>query len=309
MKTFVVVALVALIHGSFESLTIKGPTQPVLEGDMVTLECLYSDTDLNISQVHFEYFSQYMDTWQPVYSRSWSFRYNWGRCFSERMEAEEETDGEKMLLNIYYATRFSGVPFRCVSDADNVTEPDNSSQPLTFKVHYLRGPSISVEGYSAYLGTPREMKVRLGDDVTVKCSASSSDEPSYFWQKEGSDWILPSSLLTLKKTSVLDEGQYTCLAKNPSVESLSRTGSISIKLLPEDASWYETTNGRLWLMISAAAMTLFVFILSVSVFLCRRAKRIRTSKGPIDDHSQKKPIYKTSVESLPSTCGDKQPLV
>lgn len=28
-----------------------------------------------------------------------------------------------------------------------------------------------------------------------------------------------------------------------------------------------------------------------------------------DDRSQKKPIYKASVESLPSTCGDKQPLV
>lgn len=28
-----------------------------------------------------------------------------------------------------------------------------------------------------------------------------------------------------------------------------------------------------------------------------------------DDRSQKKPIYKTSVESLPSTCADNQPLV
>ncbi|KAM6910155.1 cell surface glycoprotein MUC18 [Xenentodon cancila] len=308
MKTLVVAALVVLIHGSYESLIIKGPTQPVLEGDMVTLECLYSDTDLNISQVHFEYFSQYMDTWRTVFSRSFSSRYDWGYCFSERMMVEE-SDDKKLLLNIYYTSRFSGVPFRCVSDADNVTEPDNSSQPLTFKVHYLREPSISVEGYSAYLSAPREMKVRLGDDVSVKCSASSSEEPSYFWQKEGSDWILPSSSLTLKKTSVLDEGQYTCLAKNPSVESLSKTRTISIKLLPEDAPWYETTNGRLWLMISAAAMALFVFILSVSVFLCRRAKQIKTSKGPIDDRSQKKPIYKTSVESLPSTCGDKQPLV
>lgn len=37
---------------------IKGPTEPVLEGDIVTLECLYTDGDLNISQVHFEYFSE-----------------------------------------------------------------------------------------------------------------------------------------------------------------------------------------------------------------------------------------------------------
>lgn len=40
------------------SLVIKGPTEPVLEGDTVTLECLYTDSDLNISQVHFEVFSK-----------------------------------------------------------------------------------------------------------------------------------------------------------------------------------------------------------------------------------------------------------
>ena len=54
----------------------------------------------------------------------------------------------------------------------------------------LREPSLSVEGYSAYLGAPRELKVRLGDDVSVKCSASSSEEPDYFWQKEvGEAWL------------------------------------------------------------------------------------------------------------------------
>lgn len=40
------------------SLVIKGPTEPVLEGDTVTLECLYTDSDLNISQVHFEVYSK-----------------------------------------------------------------------------------------------------------------------------------------------------------------------------------------------------------------------------------------------------------
>lgn len=40
------------------TLLIKGPTQPVLEGERITLECLYSDSELNISQVHFEVFSK-----------------------------------------------------------------------------------------------------------------------------------------------------------------------------------------------------------------------------------------------------------
>lgn len=48
---------------------------------------------------------------------------------------------------------------------------------------------------------------------------------------QGSDWILPSSKLTLKKMSATDEGQYTCMAQHPSVESLSRKRSVSITVL------------------------------------------------------------------------------
>lgn len=57
--------------------------------------------------------------------------------------------------------------------------------------------SLSREGYTGYLGTPHELKVRLGDDVVVKCSASSSEEPSYFWYKEvrkpreRAQWLCP----------------------------------------------------------------------------------------------------------------------
>lgn len=40
------------------ALLIKGPTEPVLEGKSITLECLYSDSEFNISQVHFEVFSK-----------------------------------------------------------------------------------------------------------------------------------------------------------------------------------------------------------------------------------------------------------
>lgn len=44
--------------------------------------------------------------------------------------------------------------------------------------------SLSRAGFSSYLGVPQELKVRVGDDVVVKCSASSSEEPSYFWNKD-----------------------------------------------------------------------------------------------------------------------------
>ncbi|XP_044064675.1 uncharacterized protein si:ch211-79k12.1 [Siniperca chuatsi] len=298
MKVLLVVAVVALIHGSYATLLIKGPTQPVLEGESITLECMYSDSEFNISHVHFEVFSKYIQSWRPVWERSW--------C-SYLMQIERTA--ERLVLSMPHAGRFYEGPYRCVSDAENVTAPDNSSQPLAFKVHYMGELSLSREGYTSYLGVPQELKVRLGDDVVVKCSASSSEEPSYFWNKDGDDWILPSSTLTLRKVRAVDEGQYTCMAEHPSVESLRKTRTVSITVLSEDAPWYESSNGRLLLMTSAAAVSLLVFILSMSVFLCRRAKQTKTSKGPIDDRSQKKPIYKTSVESLPSTCGDKQPLV
>ncbi|XP_012737213.2 uncharacterized protein si:ch211-79k12.1 [Fundulus heteroclitus] len=304
MKALLLVALVLLIHCTNATLIIKGPTEPVLEGEVVTLECLYSDSDLNVTKVHFEYLSSYQNVWRKVWGSSLSRGYCYGWDY---FNSEEEESSGRLLIS--FPTRFSGVPFRCVSDNENVTAPDNSSEPLTFKVQYMRELSVSMEGYTSYLGVPQDLKVRLGDDVELKCSASSSEEPSYYWQKEGNDWILPSSTLTLKKVSAVDEGKYTCMAEHPSVKSFTKTRTISITLLPEDAAWYETTNGRLWLMTSAAAVSLLVFILSVTVFLCRRAKRIRTSKGPIDDRSQKKPIYKSSVESLPSTCADKQPLV
>lgn len=49
---------------------------------------------------------------------------------------------------------------------------------------------------------------------------------------QGDDWILPSSQLTLRKVRVMDEGQYTCMAEHPSVESLSKRRTISITVLP-----------------------------------------------------------------------------
>ncbi|XP_035528410.1 hemicentin-2 [Morone saxatilis] len=298
MKVLVVVAVVALIHGSYATLLIKGPTEPVLEGERITLECQYSDSEFNISQVHFEIFSQYIKRWRPVWERSWC--YDW-------MQIEQT--GDSLVLSIPRAGKYYEGPYRCVSDAENVTSPDNSSDVFALKVHYMGELSLTREGFTSYLGVPQELKVRRGDDVVLKCYASSSEKPNYYWNKNGDDWILPSSTLTLKKVSAADEGQYTCIAEHPSVESFSKRRTISITVLPEDAPWYESSNGRLMLMTSAAAVSLLVFILSMSVFLCRRAKQTKTSKGPIDDRSQKKPIYKASVESLPSTCGDKQPLV
>ncbi|XP_040020488.2 cell surface glycoprotein MUC18 [Gasterosteus aculeatus] len=299
MKVVLIAALVALIHGSSATLLITGPTQPVLEGESFTLECRYSDSEPNISRVHFEVFSQHMRRWSPVGERSW--------CF---YTTQVERTGDSLSLSVRHAGRYSEGPYRCVSDAPNATATDLASRLLEVKVHYMGELLLTREGYSSYFGAPKELKVRLGDDVVVKCSASSSEEPTYLWSKEGDDWLLPSSTLTLRKITAADGGRYTCAATHPSVESLGKKRTISIAVLPEDARWYESSNGRLVLMTSTAALSLLVLVLSMTAFLCQRARRAKACKGPIDDRSQKKPIYKSSAESLPSsTCGDNQPLV
>ena len=49
------------------------------------------------------------------------------------MEIQQVAD--KLVLLIPRAGRYFEGPYRCVSNADNVTAPDNSSDSLNFKVH------------------------------------------------------------------------------------------------------------------------------------------------------------------------------
>lgn len=43
--------------------------------------------------------------------------------------------------------------------------------------------SVTREGYTRYLGLSEDLKVRAGDDVVLKCSATASEPPNYTWQK------------------------------------------------------------------------------------------------------------------------------
>uniref|UniRef100_A0A8C7W2G0 Si:ch211-79k12.1 n=1 Tax=Oncorhynchus mykiss TaxID=8022 RepID=A0A8C7W2G0_ONCMY len=277
------------------ALVIKGPDKPVLENDEVTLECLLSDSELNTSQVHFEKFSKYMNKWyrleeEPMYRR----------CIPDVILRREAS---QLLLSIRSIhSYFHQGLYRCV--ADNATATDNSSQPLAITINYMRELSVYDVSSSSRKFIKENLLVTLGEDVEVECSTTASEAPQYFWQKYGEDWIVPSSKLRLKNVRMEDGGDYTCMAEHPTLSSLKKSSTISITVL---TAWYDSTN--LVLMTSVAGAVLLVLILSITVFLVRRAKQAKSTKGPIDDHSQKKPIYTASVESLASTSGDKQPLV
>lgn len=59
--------------------------------------------------------------------------------------------------------------------------------------------------------------------------------------------------------------------------------SSPVRLLcpAEDAPWYESTNMQITLITAAVALTLLVLMVFMTVFLCRRAKQAKTSKGPM----------------------------
>ncbi|XP_077383733.1 uncharacterized protein LOC144022638 isoform X2 [Festucalex cinctus] len=277
------------------SLLIRGPSEVVMEGDSVTLECLFSDNESNISHVRFETFSQVLQMWHRVWPGSW--------CLYD-LNVEQVDD--KLVMHVPHVVLFSDGLFRCVSDDRTLSAPNGVSETLSIKVHYLGDVHLSREGFSSFLGLPQELRVRQGDDVALKCSASSSEEPNYCWYKEGDDWILPLPAMTLKKVSATDSGVYTCTAEHPST-LINKTHSISLVVLP-DASWFETHTGRLVLMTSLVATCgLSMLVAALSVCIYRRRKRTRTK--PIDDRSQTKPIYKDSSEALQLNYGDKQPLV
>lgn len=299
MKTILAALVMALVHCSSATLLIRGPTEPVQEEESVSVECLLQDSEYNITDVHFEIMNKFSQTWYSVRERfGWC---SFGRLPVTRLE-------NKITLTVPHAAGHYCV--RCVIDGANETSPDHASEPLNFTVHYLRTPQLYRNGYNRYFYFPQTLAVRAGAEVVVTCSAYSSEKADIFWYKEGSDWILPSSVLTLEKVSAIDEGKYTCSAQHPTIPSLSKTQSFNISILPDQTPWFMTSDGQIILTTIGSVAICLLVILAVSVFFYRRMKKIRTSKGPIDDHSQKKPIYKSSTESVPVTCGDdKQPLV
>ncbi|XP_077067847.1 vascular endothelial growth factor receptor 3 [Siphateles boraxobius] len=306
MKAFILLTVLAFtfLQGYTAVLEVKGPSEPVLEGQDVTLECVDTESELNMSTVHFQRFSKYMKKW---YRLETDQEYFYRRCFLYDVDVRREDD--RLLLFIASIQSWSEGPYRCVSE--NSSAPDNSSQPLTIPIHYMREVAVHRAGlgyFARFSNSVQDLKVQLGDDVELECTTSASEAPEYFWAKEGDDWILPSNKLKLEKVSDQNGGRYTCSAQSPTVRSLMKKRTISITVLPEDAAWYESTTGRFILMASGAGLVLLVVVISMTAYLCRRANQ-RNRKGPIDDRSQKKPIYRSSVESLPSTAGDKQPLV
>ncbi|KAJ0065938.1 hypothetical protein NL108_000192 [Boleophthalmus pectinirostris] len=318
MKALLAALVIALIQGSGATLLIRGNPEVALAGKPYSVECLLEDSEYSIDNVHMEQY--FGNEWRSI--GSWGYR-----CFSRTMRTED-----KLMLKFFFMSPRQLGPYRCVLDGPNVTAAEYT-EPLNITVHYLYGPWLSREGDR---GTVNDiLTVRESEDVVLKCKAESSEELEFFWYKQYEDWILPSSVLTLNNVSFLDEGSYTCTVRHPTIPSLTRNSTIELSVLTalqynmwklektrsykveprekererQEMSSYLDGDSQIILLTVGGVLACLVAIISMTTFFCFCAKKVKTSKGPIDDHSAKKPIYKSSLESVPSTCTDKQPLV
>ncbi|KAG7265076.1 hypothetical protein CRUP_003434 [Coryphaenoides rupestris] len=295
MKAVVVIFFIVVIQCNDGRLYVQGPTEPVLEGDGVDLECMSTDPDVDVSQVELR---------RTPHGSKWP---GWCSAGYRRLQSVSNR------LTISRMNMYWSGDYTCVSN--NATATDNSSETMTLKIRYLWEPRLRWhERFGRFMGSmmePSSLKVQQGDDVVVDCSSPSSETPEYYWSKGGlEDWIVKSSTLTLTSVKAADGGKYMCTAMHPTYPALKMSRTIDINVLHEDASWYQTTNGRVVLIGAGMAAALLVLILTMGTLLFRRVQRAKLAQRAINDHLQKKPIFKGSAESVPaSISGDTQPLV
>ncbi|TRY94709.1 hypothetical protein DNTS_021602, partial [Danionella cerebrum] len=253
-RSYVLATVLAFsfLQGSTALLEVRGPSEPILEGQDVSLECVDTESQLNMSTVHFERFSKYTRNWYRLEMDQELF---YRRCFLYDVDVRREEGRLRVFIaSIQWS---SEGPYRCVTES-SVTA-DNSSEPFTLPIHYMREVAVHRAGLGylkRYFNSVQDLRVRLGEDVELECSTSASEEPGYFWAKEGEDRLLASNKLKLGKVRSEDSGRYTCSAQSPTVLSLMKKRTISITVLPEDAAWYESTNGRIGLTMSCAMFVL-----------------------------------------------------
>ncbi|XP_064425410.1 tyrosine-protein kinase receptor ver-3 isoform X2 [Latimeria chalumnae] len=274
---------------------LKDHNGPVLEGEDITLECMVGD-EANASSYAFEVYSKWMGSWYRVDTltrfRCWMYNANISRA-----------DGRLLLQisNVY--SRYSG-PYRCASMEENSTSVSDS---VTFPVHFLREICLSKASFRSYFQSGiSELTVAPDEDVEVDCNAYASETPQYQWQRDGDDWVEVTSRLKLQKVSMEQAGTYTCRASHPSVPNLVKYKSFMLRV--EKASF---TSGlsemSLILAIVAPVIILLLVIGGIASYIHMR--RSTKEKGPLVGTGYKAPIYKGSLESVPSTVGDDHPLV
>nr|XP_033770155.1 hemicentin-2-like [Geotrypetes seraphini] len=292
------------------TIVVQRTVNPVLEGTDITLECL-SDVDEDMSGYVFQKYSKWMQSWveldQPNAFRCWYYDVNITR------------DDGRLMLNVKDLHSWHAGPYRCISVNNNSSSISSSnasaSESFTIPIYYLR--DILLSQMSTWCGTMgNNLVVKEGSDVEIRCSATSSQTPDYEWSKEGEDWIIASDTLKLVKVLKEQSGTYTCQARNPVVFSLVKRKSVQLTVISSETravygslSLFSMSTPHLVMAIAVPSLALLVVTIIIGIFIKRHRSSQKEKKMTLEEAGQRSPIYRGSLESVPSVVGDTQPLV
>ncbi|XP_060549851.1 basal cell adhesion molecule-like isoform X2 [Pantherophis guttatus] len=288
-------------RAGFTTIRLTDQEGPILEGNNVTLECLVSYGE-NMSDFTFQKYSKWLRSWisldQSHDLRCWFY------------DVAVSHDNGRLLLTISDIQSWHAGPYRCASL--NATDNTTVSDVLDLQMEYLHKVFISQS--NSWCGTVGDsITVLEGDSLQLQCSADASKAPLYEWIRQGDDWILPSGSLTLSKITQEQAGTYTCQAHHPTLPQLTK--SKSIRLLVESTkrsfsfeSVMSLSTPMLALAVALPAVLLLLLIL-IFAFLIPRHRAAVQKKMALEESGQRTPIYKGSLDSVPSVGGDTQPLV
>ncbi|XP_015681725.1 cell surface glycoprotein MUC18 [Protobothrops mucrosquamatus] len=294
-------ATLRFCQAGFPAIQLRDQEGPILEGNNVTLECLISDGD-NASDFTFQKYSKWLRSWVSL-DQSHDLR-----CWFYDVAVNH--DNGRLLLIISDIQSWHAGPYRCASL--NATDNTTISDKLDLQMEYLH--NVFVSQSNSWCGTVGDsVTVVEGDNLQLQCSADASQTPLYEWIREGDDWILPSNSLTLSKITQEQAGTYICQAHHPTLPQLTKRKSV--RLLVESTkrsfsfdSVLSLSTPMLALAVALPAVLLLLLIL-VFAFLIPRHRAAVLKKMALEESGQRTPIYKGSLDSVPSIAGDSQPLV
>ncbi|XP_038238823.1 sialic acid-binding Ig-like lectin 11 isoform X2 [Dermochelys coriacea] len=263
------------------------------------MECLTDEDGADMSQFTFQKYSRWLHTWvsldRPDRLRCWFFDVNVTRA------------GGRLLLAIKALQSWHAGAYRCM--AANTTGNTTASAEISLRVEYLR--SVYVTRAHTWCGTLGDsLAVMEGEDLELQCSADASQPPEYEWSRQGDDWVVASSSLSLPQVSREQAGTYMCLARHPGLPQLASSRAVRLDVQGAQSS-YQLEPGlstpMLLLAVGLPALLLLLLVLGLGAFLLRHRNAAKIPAG--EEPGQRTPIYKGSLESVPSVVGDQQPLV
>ncbi|CAN0372298.1 unnamed protein product [Lampetra planeri] len=153
---------------------------------------------------------------------------------------------------ISYINRHQGGVYKCEAHYTASPMQTTAKAERQINVHYIERLRI--------MGIP-DGEVNAGDNITMTCSASSSGNITYHWNKDG-ERKEDGRVLTRLHVSSYDSGSYTCVAQLAEGSmSVDKTVTITVKGL------------EMWIIIVACGGAVVLIILISIVLICKKNKR------------------------------------